>query len=105
MVLESPSGAFEFFDSEGFHPRTGYALSVVTKPVIEEWKAYLEQRRKDDELKRINERGTALNKRRRTLKRQNVIVERRLSRATPLSAATDLPAIERTQRKRRMLQG
>jgi hypothetical protein len=47
----SSDGQYEFFDNEGFHPRTGEPLKVITKESIASWRReaqLLDQRRKDE---------------------------------------------------------
>lgn len=34
----SPEGRYEFFDNQGFHPRTGEPLSVITRDAISAWR-------------------------------------------------------------------
>jgi hypothetical protein len=38
--VKDESGDYEFFESPGFHPRTGQPLSIITNAAIEEWKEH-----------------------------------------------------------------
>lgn len=56
----SEAGAYEFYDSRGFQPRTGDALQPISKDVIAKWKQEIEaaeQRKKEEQLRREREQG------------------------------------------------
>ena len=37
---KSSDGEYEFYDSSGFHPRTGDALKIATRDIVEDWKSH-----------------------------------------------------------------
>ena len=37
--MHTPSGEYQFYDNSGYHPETGEPLSIITKEVIEAWRA------------------------------------------------------------------
>lgn len=45
----SPEGRYEFYDNQGFHPRTGEPLSVITRDAIATWHKEIETRRVEQE--------------------------------------------------------
>ncbi len=58
----SPDGRYEFFDNEGFHPRTGEPLSVITRDVIAAWRKETQlilQREKEAEALRARQQREA----------------------------------------------
>ena len=51
----SKTGDYEFYDNQGFHPRTGEPLLVITHDIIAKWKQENDaasQRKRDEQLKR-----------------------------------------------------
>ncbi len=53
-----PDGEYEFYDNAGYHPRTGEALTVVNKGVVDAWKQHVKdtlRREKEERLKRDKE--------------------------------------------------
>lgn len=42
----SASGDYEFFDADGYHPRTGAKLQLVDRQVVRDWQTREEERRK-----------------------------------------------------------
>ncbi|MCB1544800.1 MAG: hypothetical protein H6872_02955 [Methylobacteriaceae bacterium] len=54
----SPEGRYEFFDNQGFHPRTGEPLSVITRDAISAWRKETQlqiQRAREAEALRVRQ--------------------------------------------------
>ena len=47
----SDKGDYEFFDSAGFHPRTGGQLGLLTRDIIEKREQEIQQRKREEEKK------------------------------------------------------
>jgi signal transduction histidine kinase len=43
-----PNGEYEFYDNQGYHPRTGEPLAVITKEAIDAWKRHADDARKKE---------------------------------------------------------
>jgi hypothetical protein len=70
------NGEYEFYDNQGFHPRTGEALKVVDKDVIAAWKQAIEKRQQEQK-ERERQQQILLEKRQKEQQEQQEQIERR----------------------------
>jgi len=70
------NGEYEFYDNQGFHPRTSEALKVVDKDVIAAWKQAIEKRQQEQK-DRERQQQILLEKRQKEQQEQQEQIERR----------------------------